>query len=381
MITELSFDNILSGDEAESLFDENITEENKEGDATEVTETKEDKENTTEVNTETLFLDKPESVGSEEDTQEGEDTDSDKADTSSPDTNVYSFIATAFRDEGIFPDLDDDFLKSIKTPEDFAEAVEKQVQSKLDDRQRRVDEALNLNVEVSEINRYENLIGYLDSIEEDNISSETEEGELLRKQLIQQDYINRGFSPERAEKEASKSFNAGTDIEDAKEALRSNKEYFVKSYQGLVDEAKAEREKELKQREEEAEKLKKSLLEQEEVFEGITLNKLTRQRVWDNLTKPVYTDKDGYSYTAIQKYERENKQEFMKKLGVIFTLTDGFKNLDGLVKGQVKKETKRNLRELEHVLKNSSKSFGGPLEFMSGISDDPESTLSLNLDI
>lgn len=379
MIENFSFENILSGDELEDLFDDN--EEKIESPEDNSSDDSKEKDETTEVNTDTLFTDQPESVGSEKEVKEKGNPSSDETDVSSPDTNVYSFIATAFRDEGIFPDLDDEFLKSIKTPEDFAEAVEKQLQSRLDDKQRRIDEALNLGMEPTEINRYENTINYLDSITEDVINDESEQGESLRKQLIKQDYINRGFSQERAEKEATKSFNAGTDIDDAKEALKSNREYFVESYQGLIDDAKREKERVALEQAKDAENLKKSLLESDEVFEGITLNKVTRQKVWDNLTKPVYKDKEGNMYSAIQKYELENKLDFMKKLGVVFTLTDGFKNIDGLVKGKVTKETKKNLRELEHVLKSSSRNMGGALEFMSGVSDDPDANLTLNLDI
>ena len=42
--------------------------------------------------------------------------------------------------------------------------------------------------------------------------------------------------------------------------------------------------------------------------------------------------------TAIQKYERENSTDFLKYVGFLFTMTDGFKNLDGLVKSKVRKE-------------------------------------------
>lgn len=63
------------------------------------------------------------------------------------------------------------------------------------------------------------------------------------------------------------------------------------------------------------------------------------------------------------------------------SLTDGFKNLDGLVKGRVKKEVKKGLRELEHTLNNSSRNSDGSLKFMSG-SNDPESkSFTLELDI
>ena len=58
------------------------------------------------------------------------------------------------------------------------------------------------------------------------MNSENNEGENLRKQLIYQDFINRGYSKERATREVQKSFNSGSDIDDAKEALLSNKQYF-----------------------------------------------------------------------------------------------------------------------------------------------------------
>ena len=76
------------------------------------------------------------------------------------------------------------------------------------------------------VKQYENTINYLESIQEDAINDEGKDGENLRKQLIFQDFINRGFSEERANREVTKSFNSGNDIEDAKEALAGNKEFF-----------------------------------------------------------------------------------------------------------------------------------------------------------
>ena len=85
--------------------------------------------------------------------------------------------------------------------------------------------------------------------------------------------------------------------------------------------------------------------------------------------------------TPIQKYELENKTEFMKYLGLIFTLTDGFKNLDTLVKGKVRKEVKKGFRELENTLNNTTRNSDGSLRFVSGV--DPESFIGKgwNLDI
>ena len=377
MEEELSMDNILSADEIEGLFeDQEIQdtqpEENEENPDENQENNNKETEETTEVTTEDES-EKPEGVGSEDNREEQEDTTSNKG-GSSPKNNFYSSIAKAFAEEGIFPDLDDESASKIKTPEEFRDLIEDRIKSELDERQKRVDEALNAGVEPSDIRKYENTISYLDSIKDETITSENEEGEKLRKQLIYQDFVNRGYSQERATREVKKSFDAGTDIEDAKEALKSNLEFFQGQYDNLIEEAKAEEEKEIKQRKEQAEKLKKSILEDKEVFSELSIDKKTRQKIFDNISKPVYKDPNtGQIFTALQKYEMENRTDFLKNVSLVFTLTDGFKNLDGLIKGKVKKEVKKGIRELENVLNNTARTSDGNLRFVSNVEDDPES--------
>ena len=387
MIGELSEDLIMTGDEidVENLFSDDGGEEE-----TQVTppapKEKEDKENekTTEeeeINPDDLF-DNPESVGSGKDNQEEEeDTQSEKDKGTSPKTNFYSSIASALKEEGIFPDLDDDTLNGIKTPEDFAEAVEKTVQARLDERQRRIDAALQADVEPDEVRRYEQTLANLDAIKEEYITDETEKGERLRKNLIYQDFRNRGYSEARANREVEKSFNAGTDIEDAKEALESNREYFSTQYQDLIKEAQEEVKEEQRKIKEEAAQLKKSMLEDKEVFTGITLDKTTRQKAFENITKPVFKTEDGEYLTAIQKYEMDNPVEFKKYLSVLFTMTDGFKNIDGLVKGKVKKEVKQSLRELEHKLSSTARNSTGNPRYVGGVEEDTESYIGKGWDL
>lgn len=387
MIGELSEDLIMTGDEidVENLFSDDGGEEE-----TQVTppapKEKEDKENekTTEeeeINPDDLF-DNPESVGSGKDNQEEEeDTQSEKDKGTSPKTNFYSSIASALKEEGIFPDLDDDTLNGIKTPEDFAEAVEKTVQARLDERQKRIDAALQADVEPDEVRRYEQTLANLDAIKEEYITDETEKGERLRKNLIYQDFRNRGYSEARAKREVEKSFNAGTDIEDAKEALESNREYFSNQYQDLIKEAQEEAKEEQRKIKEEAAQLKKSMLEDKEVFTGITLDKTTRQKAFENITKPVFKTEDGEYLTAIQKYEMDNPVEFRKYLSVLFTMTDGFKNIDGLVKGKVKKEIKQSLRELEHKLSSTARNSSGNPRYVGGVEEDTESYIGKGWDL
>lgn len=375
---ELDFNNILDEDEISSLFSDD--EENSQESPPEKENNK--NENTTEVDVDDIFKDEddsesPESVGSEENKQEKEGTTSDK-DGTSP-NNFYSSIAKALKEDGILPDLDDDILDKTETPEDFAQLIEAQIQAKFDEKQKRIDEALGVGVEPSMIQQYEKTIDYLDSISDEAISDESEKGETLRKQLIYQDFINRGYSKERATREVTKSFNAGSDIDDAKEALQSNKDFFNDGYKNVIKEAKEAEDKRVAEQKKEADILKKSILEDDKAFNELVVDKASRKKIYENISKPIYKDPETGEYlTAIQKYEQENHTDFMKYVGLIYTLTDGFKNLDGLVKGKVNKEVKKGLKNLENTINGSSRNSDGSLKFVtSKRADDDESYFGL----
>lgn len=380
-MTDMNLDSILSGEDIANLFtkgpdetQETSPEQKEEIDNTET-------EETTEVNLDDLFGG-PESVGSEEDTsEEGKDAGTQSSGTS-PKNNFYSSIAKALKEDGIFPDLDDDSLNEIKQPEDFLKFMEDQLAAKLDEKQKRIDEALGVGVEPSKIQQYERVISYYNGIDDDAIEDESDKGENLRKQLIYQDFINRGFSKDRALKQVQKAFDAGTDIEDAKDAYRDGKKFFEDGYKNLVKEAKAAKEQEDKEVEEESQSLKKSILEDKKAFGVIDVDKSTRQRIYDNITKPVYKDPEtGEVLTTIQKYERDNHNEFMKNIGLLYTLTDGFKNIDKLVNKEVRKKVSKGIRELEHTLSGTQRDSGGNLRFVTGVDDDPESYSGKGWDI
>ncbi len=377
---ELNFDNILNEDQIANLFEEgeetqetppeqkeNTENINKENSQENNQEPHINNEETTEVDAENLF-DEPEGVSSKE--KEKEDTNSEKVSTS-PNKNFFSSVAKAFAEEGIFPDLNEDEIANINTAESFREIIDKQIQSQLSERQKRADEALNAGLEPDDIRKYENTLSYLEEVTDNKLEEETTEGEELRKRLIYQDYINRGFSQERATKEVKRSIDSGNDIEDAKEALNSNKEYFKSQYDKLLNDAKEEQKKYEQERKNQAEQLKKSIIEEKKVFGDIEVDKPTRQRIFDNLSKPIYKDEETGTYmTALQKYQHDNPNEFIKNVSTIFTLTDGFKNLNKLVKGKVNKEIKKGFRDLENALNNTARTSDGNINFASGVDDE-----------
>lgn len=362
--------NILSGSEitVNDLFGEE-TEQVKETQSTpsETGVENEDKEKTTEIhdaNVEDIFGDDSEEVSSQENNKGEEDTE-ETTGNNSPDHNFYSSITDALVDEQIFQTLSPEDIKKIESPEDFRDAFEKEINSRLDERSRRINEALSAGVETSDIKQYEGTLNFLDQITPEIINEESKRGEDIRRKLIQQSLMNKGFSPEKSEKMTNKFFENGDDIDEAKEALEENKKYFASKYNEVINNAKAEEEKYKKEKQKQAEQLTKEILNNKTFFDDVEIDKNTRQKVVDNIMKPTYKDPGtGEFYTELQKYEKENPNDFIKNVGYLFTLTDGFKNLGRLVKPSAKKEVKSKLKELEATLSNSSRG-GSSMRFIS----------------
>lgn len=368
-MAELSLDNIFTSEEANNLFvDDDVSNEDT-GQTN--PEEKENKE-TTEVNPEQLFSDSPESVGSDEDNKEQEDTESTK-DGTSPD--FYSSIAQALVEDGVFQDLDSDKLDQIKTADDFKELIENQIEARFDERTRRINAALNNDVSSDAIRYYENTLSQLNSISDELLSEESETAETLRKNLIYQDFINRGYSKEKADKEVKKSLDNGSDIEDAKDALQGNIEFFTNTYNSLLEDAAWQQKELQEQQQKQAEELKNSIMTDKKIFGGVDIDVNTRRKAYDNIAKPAYQDTETGEYlTELQKYQRENNLEFIKNVGILYTLTNGFKDINKLVGREVNKSVKKGIRELEDKLSNMPRSSDGSLQYMQG-SDDPESWL------
>lgn len=285
-----------------------------------------------------------------------EDTEKNKNIGNSP----LSSLANALFKDGVLTNLKEEEIKTIKTADDFAAIFEKEIQSRIDEKSKRIDEALSLGVEPSEIKKNENLIQYLNGISEDTITAETEQATQLRMNLIVQDFMNKGFTQERAIKEANKSVAAGSDIDDALEALESNKTYFNKQYSDLINTAKREQEEYKQTIIQRDTDVKENILKNEKLFADMNVTPAIRKLAVENIQKPVFTDKEGNKFSAIQKYEKENPVDFLSKVALFYTITDGFTNIDkitnntkGKIKSKALNELAGSLADINYGLDNS----------------------------
>ena len=379
---ELGFDNLLTDIDVNNLFggmeegadvnddvvqqgDKNNVEEAK----TVVEESNKQKNNITDVNPDELFGGLQESVGDgEEENQEGENNSEKGGNNSSP--NFHSSVLNALKEDGILPELSDEDITNVKDDEGFKDAIEKVIQDRLDERTKRIENALNAGADIGEIKQYENILATLNNIDEEALKQEGAKGDDLRRRIIAQDLMNRGYSEDKIKREVKKSFDAGTDIEDAIEALQANVQFYTQKYSDLIEEGKEQAKKYKEDMRRQGEELRKSIVEDKGIFDEIGMDKRMRQKVYDNISKPSYKTKDGNWLTEIQKYQMENQADFLKYVSLFYTMTDGFKDLSPLIKKQVKKERTSSIKELENQLKGTNRVNTGRLNYVNSNSEE-----------
>ena len=375
----LGLDNMLSAEQVEKMFspqsnqEEDMTSENAGEETPEVQKDNETQEEAAEVDFSDLLGNQPEIVGSEENTEGNRETPA-SISSGTPQANLFSSIAGILRDKGVFPDLSDDALKTIKDEADLEKLFTDKVNNMLSEEQQRLRNALNSGATNEEMQEYQNAYNILQNLESrearDLIGKEGDDGENFRKRVLYQDYVNRGFKHERAVKMVQKSVEEGNDIEDAKEAFESCKEFYknqVENFNQVFENRKKEYEtNEQKQ----YSNLKKNILDKETFFDGIKVDRNTRQKAYDSITKPVYKDAEGNQMNALQKYQREHPMEYMENVAMLYALTDGFKNVEKLAKNKVKAGLKKGFAELESVLNSTARNGDGTLNFANTPPDD-----------
>lgn len=313
----------------------------------------------------------PESVGRGKKNKTGNGADPNGGGSSPEGFNPYSSFAKALHGDGLFQNLKQEEVDSIEDAEGFYDAIEAEVNARLDEKTRRISEAYEAGMPMDEIKEYETTIQRLNGISEEQLSEKSEKAEKLRAALIRQDFLTRGFTKDRAEREVTRSINEGTDIKDAKEAAESLKEFYEKKYEGLVEAGKQEAEAEKKKAKEDAEKFKKAVLETDKIFGDIPVDRPTRQKAYELMTKTVKTTEDGDRLTAVQLYADEHPVEFQTMLGFIAAMTDGFTKMGNLFNKSIDKKVRQNLANIEKKVTRSSHQ-GGTISFAEGEDDEPE---------
>ena len=234
--------------------------------------------------------------------------------SSSPKLNdtekLYSSLANEFKAKGILSSLDKD--AKITSMEDIYNALQKEIESKLTEKQKAINEAIKVGVPADDVSRQLDSIEKLKNIPESHIVKENNVE--FRRNVIAQDFINKGFNKEKAIVMAQRSIDSGDDIDDAINALKE----IISHEQSILDNTINSK------KEEETEALTKVrafIDKDEEIIPGFKLTTSQKQELYDQVTNDL-----GDKENAFIKAQKEDPLGSRMKLEALFYLTKGLKD-------------------------------------------------------
>jgi len=308
----------------------------------------------------------PESVVGSEDSQDeaGDESTQDDVENSSSDPNLFNSITALLVEKGL---LSADSDIKVEDEDSFVELFKKEIvktqEERFNDYQKEYINKLEKGIPQTMIEKHDTEMSQLESVTEDTLKEDSN----LRQRVIYQDFINRGYSDEKARKLLSRSIELEEDVTDSIEAISSIKELAYKRQQEEQAQIVAQKEEATKAEEKRIAKIKERIQNSTEVIKDFVITDNVKKKVENNMFEVVSNDPTTNTpENALMKYRRENQEEFDFKLYYLFTISDGFKNFDALTKASNSKAVK----DLEKAFKSNTriKDPGSPAYLQ-----DPES--------
>lgn len=265
---------------------------------------------------------------------------------SSHDSTLYA-LAQYLKEEGVL--FVEDELKEVKGLDDLKALIEKSNEqaryAKLNESQRRYQEALENGIPTSDFEKLEKEIQTFTGITEEAV----EEDQNLRYEILAIDFMNQGIDQEKALKLAKFAMADETNVQDAKEALKNIVESKKASFKELVEKSKTEKEASIKE-------IQENLFAREKLLDN-KLNDITKNKLFDMITTQVDHDDKGRPINKLQKWQLENPVESSILMNYMFMMTNEGKDLSLIQKSA----TSTAAKELERKLKNLSFDKDGAL--------------------
>lgn len=274
------------------------------------------------------------------------------SDSSSPKLNeteqLYSNLAAEFKAKGVLPELDITKIKSLK---DIEDAIKEQVDSRLTDRQRFIEDAKKSGAPITAVTEKVNTIDKLKAVTPEYIQDDANVN--FRLTAITQDFIEKGYGEDRAKAMAQRSVDAGTDIEDAEFALSSIIKKEEESLKEIIDSAKQNEKDSLRD-------IKSYIADSPEVLPGIELNDSQKDELYNQITTDL-----GNKENAFMQAQKADPIGSRIKLEALFFLTKGLSDFS--LFGEQKTQTKIT-NNIENLLRGAKFTEEGKID--TNVSDN-----------
>lgn len=257
-------------------------------------------------------------------------------------------------ESGSISSLDEEAFKDIIDSEGEASALQYLIQGELDQvkndlvselkgYQKEYTELRELGVDPETASSAIAAIEDVDKINDEAV--ENEDNEELRKNILTAFYKETTqFSDDRIKKLVNRSVELGDDVSEAKEALEGLKQA-RKDYAGrLKEEQEQALEKQKKQHQDTLKELRKKIEDVKEIIPGQKINKQTRDKIDNLLTKPVKQLENGQVLNGVWSKRAEDPLDFDVKLAAL-VLMGAFDGKFGNLKTKVKTDAATELEE------------------------------------
>lgn len=270
--------------------------------------------------------------------------------------NISSFV-DALKEEEILH-LEDG--KEIKSVSDLYDAIQDEKERYLNEQldsfpesgYREALEAVKSGVPIDQVlGRQANIEKYT-SIDDDTISADDGNGEAIRRQVLTENFVSRGFSAEKAAKYVKRSFDSGDDIEDAKEALQDLQQNEKESLTRMKAQAKQQADQKEANRVAAIREFETNIKDVKEIIPGKKLTPARRKALYDGMTKGVDVV-NGRSVDILNKFLIDGGNDARLFLSEVILTTDYGKKKELLSTRKAKKEA---TRAFEKQLNNSASS-------------------------
>lgn len=263
--------------------------------------------------------------------------------------NLYSSLASALKQDGVFSTLDLEKTK-VEDVDGLIGAIKTEIQQNeyrdLSDDQKEYLEALRNGVPVQEYQEAKSIEAQINSVTDEHLVDNEE----LRQNIILQDFVNKGFSKERAETQTKLVFDSGNDLDIAKSALADIKSAATaRIQQQLFDAQEAKKNQDAKIKAQ-RKKVKDGVYEATEIIKGMPINEDIKKAVYDSISKPVDQLENGTPLNKIMADRQKNPADFDIKLHYVYHITKGFTDF-----GKLTAEAKTNaVRDLDSLIKGNT---------------------------
>jgi hypothetical protein len=256
-----------------------------------------------------------------EKSQDNKDENSDSPANS--DEVLFKALAESLKNRGLLSSLE----KEVKTEEDLVEAFKEEIKKSefadLNEVQKEYLEALKQGIPDTVIKEHINTRNIFESITDDVLDDDAD----VRRQVIVQERIATGMTPERAEREFKRIQAAGDEVEEARISRDNLKVREQQEYQLAIEREKQAAIAGEQQAAKQLEDLKQAVYKESTFLGSFKLDEGLKQKVYDSMVKVVGTTKDGLPLNTLMKHKLENPVDFETKLYYLYELTNGFKDI------------------------------------------------------